>query len=130
MVEGGGGLAGAEGGDGGAVVGFAETVFEAVLSVAVGATGTRVLDGVDGGFAVGFCALGWSQAVERRCAACDVIDFAHGVFPSVLRPFAGVSTFVGYFGAVIEAEGGFARVAAEGEEVELMAVGELAVGAD
>lgn len=34
------------------------------------------------------------------------------------------------FRAVIEAEGGFARFAAEGEEVELVAVGELTVGAD
>ncbi len=41
-----------------------------------------------------------------------------------------MGTFVGEFGAVIEAERGFAGVAAEGEEVELMAVGELAVGAD
>ncbi len=50
----GGGLAGAEGVDGGAVVGFAKTVFQAVLSVAVGATGAGVLDGVDGGLALGF----------------------------------------------------------------------------
>lgn len=36
--------------------------------------------------------------------------------------------FVGGFGAVVEAEGVLAGFAAEGEEVELVAVGVLAVG--
>jgi hypothetical protein len=34
------------------------------------------------------------------------------------------------FGAVVETEGAVAGFAAEGKEVELVAVGELAVGAD
>ena len=37
---------------------------------------------------------------------------------------------MGRFGAVVEAEGVVAGVAAEGEEVKLVAVGELAVSAD
>ena len=41
-----------------------------------------------------------------------------------------MGALVGRFGAVVEAEGVAAGVAAEGEEVELVAVGELAVNAD
>lgn len=55
---------------------------------------------------------------------------ADAVFPPVLGPFAGVSALVSRFGAVVEAEGVVAGVAAEGEEVKLVAVGELAVSAD
>jgi hypothetical protein len=41
-----------------------------------------------------------------------------------------VGALVGRFGAVVEAEGVVAGVAAEGEEVELVAIGELAVSAN
>lgn len=44
-------------------------------------------------------------------------------------PLAGMRAFVRGFGAVVEAEGVFAGFTAEGEEVELVAVGVLAVGA-
>lgn len=46
------------------------------------------------------------------------------------RPFAGSRTLVRGFAAVVEAEGVEAGFAAKGEEVELVAVGILAMGAD
>lgn len=45
-------------------------------------------------------------------------------------PFAGAAALVCCFGAVVEAEGAEARFAAEGEEVEDVAVGILAMRAD
>lgn len=51
-------------------------------------------------------------------------------FPPRGRPLAGAGAFVGGFGAVVEAVGTFAGFAAEREEVQLVAVGVLAVGAD
>jgi hypothetical protein len=50
-------------------------------------------------------------------------------FPPVARPFAGVGTFVGGFGAVIEAVGVLAGVAAEREKVELAAEWSFTVAA-
>ena len=44
-------------------------------------------------------------------------------------PFAGVAAFMGGFGSVIEAVGAAARFTAEGEEVQDVAIGVLAVGA-
>jgi len=121
------------GGDGGAVVGFAEAVFEAVLAVADIAARAGVLDGVDDCFALRFEALRWCEAVEcwaSSWTSCAGADFAHRVLSPVLGPFAGVGALVRVFGSVVKAECGFAGIAAEGQEVELMAVGELAVGAD
>jgi hypothetical protein len=119
---------------GGAGVGFAEAVFEAVLVVAVGAAGAGVLDGVDDCFALGFGALGWCEGVEgcwdSSGKSCGGVDFAHRVFSPVLGPLAGVGALVCVFGSVVKAECGFAGIAAEGQEVKLMAVRELAVGAD
>jgi hypothetical protein len=69
----------------------------------------------------------WWASSWKGCAGAD---FADGILSPVLSPFAGVGAFVRVFGSVVKAECRFAGVTAEGEEVELMAVGELAVGAD
>ena len=113
-----------------AVVLLAETVLQAVLAVAVGAVHAGVVKGVDERFAF------WLGAL-RRCEGCGFLCAGEGrgwcadaVFPSVLGPFAGVGAFVSRLGPVVEAECVVAGVAAEGEEVELVAVGELAVRAD
>lgn len=53
-----------------------------------------------------------------------------GGFSSCSGPFACAGAFVTGFGAVVEAECSFAGFAAEGEEVEDVAVGVLAVRAD
>lgn len=45
-------------------------------------------------------------------------------------PFPGFGTQVCSLGAVVETVGGVAGFASKGEEVELVAEGELAVGAD
>ena len=52
-----------------------------------------------------------------------------GFFSAGSGPGAGLGAFVRGFGAVVEAVGSFAGFAAKGEEVELVAVGVLAVGA-
>lgn len=51
----------------------------------------------------------------------------HGRQPFPGRPLAGFGAFVPCLGAVVETEGAAAALAAEGQEVELVAVGELAV---
>ena len=101
-------------------------MFETVLVVAVWAAHARIFECVYEGLAgdvialvavvyVGFhwrgaVFLGWS--VSSSC------------------PFALARAFVGGFGAVVEAEGTMAGFAAEGQEVELATVFELAVAAD
>ena len=109
---------------------FTEAVLEAVHAVAGLAVDARVLQRVDEGLAFRVGALlrgedggflGWAAGDGR---------LADAVFSSVLGPFAGVAAFVRRLGAVVEAVGVVAGVAAEGEEVELVAVGELAVRAD
>jgi hypothetical protein len=113
-----------------AVVLLAEAVLEAVLPVTVRAVHAGVLERVDQRLA------SWLRALRRRengrflrgregSGGC-----ANAVLPPVLGPFASMGALVGGFGAVVEAEGVVAGVAAEGEEVELVAVGELAVRAN
>ena len=108
---------------------FFEPVFEAVVAVAGGAVDAGHEGGADGGFAGG------------RGAGLLRDEVAHGLVGAegragevrlalALRPGAGVGAFVGGFGAVVEAEGVVAGLAVEGEEVELVAVGELAVRAE
>lgn len=104
---------------------FAQAVLEAVLAVAAGAADADVREGVDVGLAGWMRALrcgeeGWFGGAGARC----------GFSPASGCPGAGVRAGVGGLGAVVEAVGSVAGLAAEGEEVELVAVGVLAVGAD
>ena len=131
VVGGCGGGAGAERDEIRTLVLFAEAVLQAVVPVTVGAVDAGVLEGVDKRLAFRFRALRCGEdgrflcAWEGRGGCC-----ADAVFAPVFRPLAGVGALVGRLGAVVEAVGVVAGVAAEGQEVELVAVGELAVGAD
>ena len=123
--------AGAEGCEGGAGVGLAETVFEAVLAVAVGAVDGLGLGCGDESLAAGFGALGCGlQGGFGGGCGFGIGGSGEIGFAPVGGPFSGVRTLVGGFGAVVEAVGLMAGVAAEGEEVELVAVREVAVVAD
>lgn len=103
-------------------------MFEAVLAVAVGAAHAGVFESVDEGFAgevgalVGVVDVGffWRGAV-LFLVGCAVVAPC---------PVAGAGAFVRSFGPVFEAVGAVAGLAAEGEEIELAAVLELAVAAD
>ena len=106
-----------------------EAVFKTVLTIA------RLATNGDGGVGVDECFAGRMGALSSCCQSC--IAGAQGgggrggrLFSFGGCPFSGVGAFVGGFGAVIEAVGSFAGFAAEGEEVELVAVGVLTVGAD
>ena len=55
---------------------------------------------------------------------------ANAVAPSIASPFSRSGALVCSLAAVVETEGAVAGVAAKREEVELPAVGILAVGAD
>lgn len=102
-------------------------MLEAVLAIADGAADGDVGEGVDVGFACRVRALRCGE--EGRFGGAG--GCGRGVFFAAGGgPGAGVGALVGGFGAVVEAVGCFAGFAAEGEEVELVAVGVLAVGAD
>lgn len=101
-------------------------MFQAVLSIAVRALNTGILQGVNQSLAGDVGALvgvvdGWFFGWLR----------GHGWFgASSSRPFAFFRTLVGGFCSVFEAEGAAAGFAAEREEVELTAELELAVSPD
>ena len=106
-----------------------QAVLEAVLPVANLAGDAHGRERVDVGLALGMRALHpgrWGRFTAQRCAACS----GCGGFPPRGGPFAGASALVGCFGSVVEAEGVFTGLAPEGQEVKLVAVGILAVGAD
>ena len=105
-------------------------MFEAVTPITPLAPHTCVLHCVDKRFAFRLVAL-CPRLQSWLSGAGDVGGRSPDrVSPSVARPFACFGASVGGFCAVIEAECAVAGVAAEGEEVELAAVGVLAVGAD
>lgn len=122
--------AGTEGHKSGAGVFFAQAVLEAVLSVASGTVDSNGGEGVDVGLA------GWGGALRagKRCWflawKCRGRWDEVRSFPSCGSPFASAGACVSGFGAMVHAKGVFARLAAEGEKVELMAVGVLAVCAN
>lgn len=105
-----------------------QPVLEAVLAITVRTAHAGVFKCIDERFA---------REVRALLGIVDVGLFRRGAVLFLIccavapaRPFAGVGAFVGGFGAVIEAEGASAGFAAEGEEVELAAIFELAVAAD
>lgn len=112
----------------GALVFLSKPVLEAVLAIAVRAAHAGVFKGVDECFArdvgalVGVVDVGLFRRSAVLLKICCTV--------ASTSPVSGVGTFVGGFGAVVEAEGAPAGFAAEGEEVELSAVFELAVAAD
>jgi hypothetical protein len=109
---------------------LAEAVLKAILPVAVGAVDPRILQRVDQSLAFWLRALRRSQDGRFLLGGEGSGGRTDAGFASVFGPFAGVGALMGGFGAVLEAEGVVAGVAAEGEKVELVAVRELAVGAD
>lgn len=111
-----------------AVVVLTHAVLEAVAALAVRAVHARVLERVDEGLARRVGAL--RRVAVVGFGGCRRREPSHAVPPSVLRPLARMAAAVCRLGAVIEAEGVAARLAAEGQEIELVAVGKLAVRAD
>lgn len=107
---------------------LSKPVLKAVLAITVRAAHARVFQGIDEGFArnVGTLIGVVDVGLFRRSAVLLLVCCT--VAPA--GPFSSVRAFVGCFGAVVEAEGASAGFAAEGEEVELAAVFELAVAAD
>ena len=105
-------------------------MFEAVTPITSLTPHTRVLHCVDKCFAFRLVALCPRLQSWLSCAGDVGGRSPDGVSPSVARPFACFGTLVRGLCAVVEAECAVAGVAAEGEEVELAAVGVLAVGAD
>ncbi len=103
-------------------------MFEAVLSTAVLTADANGVEGVDVCFARRIRALccGQQGGFPSRCAPSR----GCGCFPASGGPFACSGAFVPGLGAMFETVGAFAGFAAEGEEVELVAVGVLAMGAD
>lgn len=93
-------LARAQRGNLGAFVFLAETVFQAVLVVALGAAHGGVFEGIDEGFALGVGAL--VGVVDRWLFGGGAV-FLAGVVCSVTaaRPFAFAGTLVRGFGPVI-----------------------------
>jgi hypothetical protein len=106
-------------------------VFKAVTAIAPVAPHARVLNGINERFTfrfVALCACLQVRLLRSRYVVGEWLPDA--VAPAVASPFACFGAVVCCFGAVVEAKGGVAGVAAEGEEIELVAVGVLAVGAD
>jgi len=112
----------------GALVFLLQPVLEAVLTITVRAAHARVFERIDERFAREMRALLGIVDVGLFCRGAVFFLVCCAVAPA--RPFAGMGAFVGGFGAVVETEGAAAGFAAEGEEVELAAVFELAVAAD
>lgn len=104
-------------------------MLEAVVAVAAGAVDAGDQRRADDGLAVG------GSAGLLRDEVAHALPLAGGVcrllgFSAALGPGAGVGAFVGGLAAVVEAEGLLAALAEEGEEIELVAVFELAMLAD
>lgn len=118
---------------------FKEFVFEAVLPVAGLAVDPWVGEGVYQRLAARLRAL--LARKERRFSSCSTsceIDgtvvrlalFGELGFPSVGRPLPSFWTLMCSFRPVVKTVCAVAGVASEGEEIENVAVGKLAVGAD
>jgi hypothetical protein len=126
-IKGGGGGTGPDGDQVLAVVVLPETVLEAVIAITGGAVHRGGQTGADGGFADGRGARllhicpHLARAQRRLQQVC---------LPPARRPFACLGTDMPGLRAVVEAEGAAAGFAAEGEEVELIAVGILTMHAD
>lgn len=103
-------------------------MLEAVLAITVRTAHAGVFECINERFTRQMRALLGIVDVGLFCRGAVFFLVCGAVAPA--RPFARVGAFVGSFGAVIEAEGASAGFAAEGEEVELAAVFELAVAAD
>ena len=112
-----------------------QAVLEAVFAVARCAADAKGGQGVDVGFAGGVGALraGLEGGPTGRSRGGGRIGRCSGGFLSLSLPslpFAGVGTRMRALGTVFEAVGAFAGFAAEGQEVEAVAPGVLAVRAD
>lgn len=105
-----------------------EAVREAIVAVAGRAVRAR-LGTADEDFA-SVVGAGFLRDVGSHGFIVPEGGCGKGGEPLALGPGAGVGTFVSGFGVVVEAEGFVTGLTHEGEEVELVAVGVLAVGAD
>lgn len=105
----------------GAIVFFAQAVFEAILAVAVGTTDGRVFEGINEGFTSDMRALiGVVDVGFLGCRAVLLLGSVVAIAPA--SPFACVGAFVGCFASVLETEGAAAGFTSEWEEIELAAV--------
>lgn len=109
---------------------FPQAVLEAVLTITSRTANADGVEGVDIGLTAWMRALRSSQ--ESRLAQVSTVCSRGkpGSFPPCRGPLAGARAFVSCFGAVVETVGTFTGFAAEGEEIELVAVGVLAVGSN
>lgn len=123
-----GGRPTAQRGDLGAVVFLPESVLQAVLAVAVGASDARVLHRVDESFAVEMCAL--VRVVDRGFLRRETGVGACVLGVSSASPFTGFGAFMRGFGAVVQTERPATGLAAEWKEIKLVAVLELTVSPD
>ena len=109
---------------------FPQAVLETVLPITIRTTNADGIQCIDISLTIWMrtlrsshkSRLAWSRAIRggRKRSSC----------PPRGRPFAGSRAFVSCFSAVVEAIGTFTGFAAEGEKIELVAVGVLAVSSD
>ena len=109
---------------------FPQAVLEAVLTITSRTANADGVESVDVGLTAWMRALRSSQ--ESRLAQTSTIRSRGkpSSFPPRRGPLASARAFVSCFSAVVEAVGTFTGFAAEREEIELVAVGVLAVCTD
>ena len=112
---------------------FFQAVLEAVLPITYGTADPDRVVCVDNCLARRMRALRWRCCGQQSPTTIPDRRIARGCLARSFlspRPLASVHAFVRALGAVLEAVGPAAGLAAEGEEVELVAVAVLAVCAD